>query len=647
MDGFESLWKDVVTKFLQRLRARIDSTPLPLPPPAPPPASPPKPEASGGPKRYCCAFCPYATDRRDLFTRHESIHREEKPFQCYVCQKQFNRADHVKKHFLRMHRDYPYDLNRIRRQPSKNGGGASYYHKYGNGSPSPGGSNQQGHQMPGAPPHAIHPSPHLHPGLNIPGGFGTTDVRTGPGGKSRSPAGCNARSHGGKGKRKGEKRYACCYCAWSGVDNWCLKRHLNTHLKPFVCGLCDYKAARSERLATHVLKVHNKRACGRCAYLADDQAQLTIHLQEHHPLEHRNNRSSNNILRNVGFPGHPPAMPTSFGYQTPAMVKREQYESSYHQEGRAGRQHWGAARLFHYMEASDTSSQEDDEDEGGGTDEAELPEFVCRECGCEFVDDTSLETHAATHRLAAHGAGRPYVCSVCGWGMASQAAMMDHMRGHSGTVARCRVDGCMFATTLGEDAVREHAAAAHGRGPYHAASKRPRKQSQPRRVPPDSADGQGLCAVRSQRSRLASKHAQRLLTRRRLCCEWCWQDAFPHHTVSSLAFHRLWRHRAARFRCEHCGEGFRHRYQAVLHSSRQHVRQRPNTVPEHDEEPSITTVPAPTETSLSRINVPDLLLHTPEPVRTPPSHLDVPTLCGTTPDLPSSLPSSLPSVAPS
>lgn len=96
-------------------------------------------------------------------------------------------------------------------------------------------------------------------------------------------------------------RFSCCYCTWTGVDNWCLKRHLNTHLKPFVCMLCDYKAARSERLTTHILKVsgkniilkiclelmliiliqvHNKRACTRCNFLADDQAALTLHIQE-------------------------------------------------------------------------------------------------------------------------------------------------------------------------------------------------------------------------------------------------------------------------------------------------------------------------------------------------------------------------------
>lgn len=66
-------------------------------------------------KRYNCTNCPYSTDRRDLFTRHENIHKEDKPFHCYVCLKQFNRADHVKKHFLRMHRGLNYDIGRTKR----------------------------------------------------------------------------------------------------------------------------------------------------------------------------------------------------------------------------------------------------------------------------------------------------------------------------------------------------------------------------------------------------------------------------------------------------------------------------------------------------------------------------------------------------
>lgn len=209
-------------------------------------------------KRYNCGFCPYATDRRDLYTRHENIHREEKPFQCYVCQKQFNRADHVKKHFLRMHREHPYDLNRIRKQTNATKSPVYSYPKFGEGGAQvnnfqtqPGtaaaGNQQQGAQRP--------------PKVENKAGTKTTPEKPGS-------------------KKKGEKRYACCYCSWAGVDNWCLKRHLNTHLKPFVCALCDYKAARSERLATHVLKVHNKKACSKCSFLAEDQAQLVIHQQE-------------------------------------------------------------------------------------------------------------------------------------------------------------------------------------------------------------------------------------------------------------------------------------------------------------------------------------------------------------------------------
>jgi len=296
-ENTSGLWKEnpvleEVTKYLQRLKGRVESPPPPPPPVAPtkteyhsnstnnshhhsPPSRQPQPSgAENTPnKRYGCNYCPYATDRRDLFTRHENIHRDEKPFQCYVCQKQFNRADHVKKHFLRMHREHPYDLNRIRRAANKTSNGLSYYDKY--------------PQQPSIHrPATLTPQGQIHHGLNIPTAYPPphTTMRgikqlTSP---NKIINGCNAKSHGSKsGKKKGDKRYSCCYCTWSGVDNWCLKRHLNTHIKPYICALCDYKAARSERLATHVLKVHNKRACGRCSFLAEDAAQLTIHVQQH------------------------------------------------------------------------------------------------------------------------------------------------------------------------------------------------------------------------------------------------------------------------------------------------------------------------------------------------------------------------------
>jgi hypothetical protein len=206
---------------------------------------------SSSQKRYNCTFCHYATDRRDLYTRHENIHRDEKPFHCYICQKQFNRADHVKKHFLRMHRDTPYDINKIKRTISKDASSSK--------------STIQYFPKPQPRPSPVQVETVTVQNISVPG-FTTQK----PEDKKSS-------------KRKpGEKRYTCCYCTWSGMDNWCLKRHLNTHLKPYVCTLCEYKAARSERLATHVFKVHNKRACSRCSFLADDQSQLQLHQQQNH-----------------------------------------------------------------------------------------------------------------------------------------------------------------------------------------------------------------------------------------------------------------------------------------------------------------------------------------------------------------------------
>ncbi|XP_028168572.1 protein charlatan [Ostrinia furnacalis] len=271
-------------------------------------------------KRYACGACPYATDRRDLFTRHENIHRDEKPFHCYLCQKQFNRADHVKKHFLRMHRDQPYDLNRIRRaQPKPQPAAAPapaptqalhYYTKPpAEPPPPPPLEFRPAPPAPAAPPgpppaapppvkleraplakaepalvphpgHPSHPAHPAHPALH----------KQAPPAQPPQPppAPAAVATSSSPVRRKGERRYACCYCSWSGVDNWCLKRHLNTHLKPFACALCEYKAARAERLATHVHKVHNKKSCGKCNFLADDQHQLAHHLRETHHIEHRN-----------------------------------------------------------------------------------------------------------------------------------------------------------------------------------------------------------------------------------------------------------------------------------------------------------------------------------------------------------------------
>ncbi|XP_015440107.1 PREDICTED: zinc finger protein 335 [Dufourea novaeangliae] len=307
-------------------------------------------------KRYTCPYCPYGTDRRDLYTRHENIHREEKPFHCYVCYKPFNRADHVKKHFLRMHREHGYELARIRRPvgsiaPKQEPGVGS------TGNANTNGQQQQQQQQQQQPPqHTSYSSAfnnnktyQLQP---IPGN-GTTTTTTiyqptsmpvpsimqpdatncTTTGRRVQNGGCNSKSHlkgGSKGNQ--ERRYSCCYCSWSGVDNWCLKRHLNTHLKPFACTLCEYKAARAERLATHVLKVHNRRQCSRCSFLGEDAAQLQMHQLHVHRISSANAPATSTVqatpqlnnrhpqpLHPVGG-GRPPPGPPVFPAPAPAIT---------------------------------------------------------------------------------------------------------------------------------------------------------------------------------------------------------------------------------------------------------------------------------------------------------------------------------------
>ncbi|XP_045536860.1 protein charlatan [Papilio machaon] len=283
-------------------------------------------------KRYVCAACPYATDRRDLFTRHENIHRDEKPFHCYLCQKQFNRADHVKKHFLRMHRDQPYDLNRIRRssgikpEAGTSAAGAHYCVK-GAG------------DVAAAP--ECRPSP--------------VKLERSPLAKAEpaaSPTATHKPTVSSPVRRKGERRYACCYCAWSGVDNWCLKRHLNTHLKPFACALCEYKAARAERLATHVHKVHNKKACAKCPYLADEPQQLALHLRDAHHIESRNLKVPTGVGRSAG------AFQTSQAAVAGVAGATGAGGAGGPPGAAGGARAAGAARLFGYLEASDGSGDE-------------------------------------------------------------------------------------------------------------------------------------------------------------------------------------------------------------------------------------------------------------------------------------------------
>ena len=355
-----TMWKEnatlmEVTRLMQELRTkvetRIDSS------------------STLADKRFYCPHCPYATDRRDLFTRHENIHKDDKPFHCYLCYKQFNRADHVKKHFVRMHPDTNYDIAKIRKQPGARGRGSPIVHE---STPPPMTSVKTAAKSinipagltiescsPTRPPtmslqaanngqRSLSPLPLTIQNLRVhnmnmskqyPSSPSspdiTVDVVTPDPPQNETPAkrlkyedkesetltisltpslplssviklpqsSISIMPNNGisepkspesaritpiipetqetpRSKKRPDKSFLCPYCHWSGTDNWCLKRHMNTHIKPFACTMCEYKAARAERLSTHVLKVHNKRICNKCSFMAETQEGLLEHIRE-------------------------------------------------------------------------------------------------------------------------------------------------------------------------------------------------------------------------------------------------------------------------------------------------------------------------------------------------------------------------------
>lgn len=54
-------------------------------------------------KPFRCASCPKSFNRRDHLNQHEKLHQRSNDYECDLCQKPFNRADHLAKHKASKH----------------------------------------------------------------------------------------------------------------------------------------------------------------------------------------------------------------------------------------------------------------------------------------------------------------------------------------------------------------------------------------------------------------------------------------------------------------------------------------------------------------------------------------------------------------
>lgn len=88
-------------------------------------------------------------------------------------------------------------------------------------------------------------------------------------------------------------------------------------------------------------------------------------------------------------------------------------------------------------------------------------EIRCRECGCEFVDHSSLQTHFLVLHKSEHIVPKmPYGCCICQFACATQQTMMEHMRIHTGQVLQCRAEDCQFRTPY-DSVLKEHVTYVH------------------------------------------------------------------------------------------------------------------------------------------------------------------------------------------
>ncbi|GIY72466.1 protein charlatan [Caerostris extrusa] len=388
-------------------------------------------------KRYICPKCPYATDRRDLYNRHENIHREEKPFQCYICYKLFNRADHVKKHFCRIHKEFSYDINLIRRLPSKrsripvspslNGGSMAALQEMNDKVPKPFTVPvTQSHLLnclTGSPtmvrvsreidnvPELSEKEPLLSEGKNdntfnkshsnlltflTQNAFSPKPLpKQNPVRNTDPPvkdilqeALLKPTNFTPFQTSSTPKKFNCPYCPWTGPNPWALRIHTSMHYKTF-CVLCNFKSSEMSDLENHMWECHKKRSCNKCNFLADSLLALDAHIK-------RGSCSCASIFY--------AAIVHSLLMYDPDLLenhKKDRHSSSF--------------------TSQDPSASR----------------TLCLYCGCDFADPPSLTLHEELFhenplQKAASRPLNPYACSVCGYSTPKQPMMIEHMRIHSG-----------------------------------------------------------------------------------------------------------------------------------------------------------------------------------------------------------------------
>ncbi|KAF8787135.1 zinc finger protein Xfin-like [Argiope bruennichi] len=455
-------------------------------------------------KKFICPKCPYTTDRRDLYLRHENIHKEDKPYHCYICFKLFNRADHVKKHFLRIHRGHPYDISLVRRRPPR--------------VPAVSGNNTSNNGQTKSGSNNFTVDKLISNDNDNKSGNDVIDLSR----RDSSPS-----DSGSNGKQM--KTFQCPYCEWEGVDSWCLRRHMNVHLKSFECPICEFKVAKAERLFTHVYRAHKKLICTKCKFLTDLAQDFEVHIkdcclemvvsdvfdkisEDSHDdsdiaspelkLESLNGNSD--VSQATPFPlpdttkmfdaripldlkGSVSLMPLhnsiSYCYPAPQGFRTHDLNGltaampDVVMNGNRKPSPSTQCKVDIKPElASPVQSSSDSGVADIASDNNNDQDYTCYHCGCEFANRSSLETHTELyHRDELKDSDsakkatpdpppqktKKFSCAICNFNSDKQRTIIEHMRFHTGEVLHCQAGPpCAFKTVC-DSTLEKHVETEH------------------------------------------------------------------------------------------------------------------------------------------------------------------------------------------
>jgi len=176
-------------------------------------------ELTPPPARHHCQQCAYTTNNLHHMRRHcATMHTEMKPYQCYVCNQEFNRSEKVREHFISFHPDIAYDAKLVRKFSLAPGEGSKDY-------PPPG------------------------------------DIKTRIRALFQDVEGTDMEYEKDK-----DRPFGCLRCSYATRDLWHLRRHVfDVHKarKQHNCRICRYATNRSLRLQAH-MRGHGEMFCEYC-----------------------------------------------------------------------------------------------------------------------------------------------------------------------------------------------------------------------------------------------------------------------------------------------------------------------------------------------------------------------------------------------